>query len=300
MRALVLGATGYIGSVVAERLQAAGHDVVAMVRPDGDGVEAAPDVPVVAGDLTDPESLTAAVTDDIDAVVHVATPTGDEATDLAAISALLAPLRSTGRALIYTSGVWVLGATAGRVAEETTPANAIPLVAYRPRIEAAVLDAAGDGVRSVVLRPGIAHGRGAGIPSMLVGWAQEHGEGTYVGEPDVRWPMVHVDDLADLFVAALERARPGAVLHGVAEIGVPAAALAEAAAASAGVGGRVTGRSVQEMAATIGAPFAEALALDQVVSSERTREAVGWSPTRSDAVTDIRNGSYAGALKAAS
>ena len=288
MKTLVLGATGYIGSVVAERLTTEGHDVVALVRPDETGA-----VPyaAVTGDLTDPDSLEAAVTDDIDAVLHVATPT-DAATDNAAVEALLAPLRGTGRALLYTSGVWVLGATSGPVADESTPRNPIPLVSHRPQLEDAVLAATQDGVRGVVVRPGVAHGRGAGIPSLLVGWAREHGVGTYVGGSHVRWPMVHVDDLADLFVAAVRRAEPGAVLHAVAERGVPAPALAAAAAVAAGAGGPVVGRSVEDMAPILGEPFAQALGLDQLVSSDRTRRALRWLPTRADAVTDLMAGSY--------
>ena len=105
---LVTGATGYIGSAVVARLTRQGHDVVPLVK-NAAGLH--PDTPVRVGDLADPSSLRAAVTDDVDAVVNLATPTGDEAVDTAALEALVAPLRGTGRAYVYTSGVWVLGAT---------------------------------------------------------------------------------------------------------------------------------------------------------------------------------------------
>lgn len=80
-----------------------------------------------------------------------------------------------------------------------------------------------DGVRSTVIRPGVVHGRGGGIPATLVGLASEHGGGRYIRPDDVRWPMVHVADLADLYVAVLDRAPAGTVFHGVAEELVPVA-----------------------------------------------------------------------------
>ncbi|GAA4879412.1 NAD-dependent epimerase/dehydratase family protein [Kitasatospora terrestris] len=113
----MLGSTGYIGSAVARRLTADGHHVVHFVKDAGRlGPDAAPRV----GDLTDPASLRAAVTDDIDAVPNLATPTGDEV-DAAAVGALPERLRGTGRAFVYTSGVWVLGATGDTRSTRTPP-----------------------------------------------------------------------------------------------------------------------------------------------------------------------------------
>lgn len=125
--------------------------------------------------------------------------------------------------------MWVLGATGADPVTEDTLADPPVIVAYRPRIEQRVLVTADDGVRAVVVRPGIVHGRGGGIPALLVNLAREHGEPRFAGEEDVRWPMVHVDDLAGLFVLAVERAPGGTVWHGVAEEAVPVRDLAAAA-----------------------------------------------------------------------
>ncbi|HEY3006160.1 MAG TPA: NAD-dependent epimerase/dehydratase family protein [Kribbellaceae bacterium] len=285
MKVLVIGATGYIGSAVVERLRTAGHEPVAVSR------DPRPDAPVETrqGDLGDPAALVSLVTDDIDAVVHAATPSGDWAADQAAIEKLVAPLRGTGRAVVYTSGVWVLGPADG--AGEDAPLAAIPIVAGRPGLERVVLDAAEDGVRGIVIRPGIVHGHGGGIPGMLVGWAREHGAGRYVGSLDTRWPMVHADDLADLYVAALERAEAGAVLHGVAEPAVTVRDLAGAADVAAGGSGRAAEWPYDEAVATLGEQFADALALDQRVIAPHA-EALGWTPTRAGALDDLRTGSY--------
>ncbi|MDH6139978.1 nucleoside-diphosphate-sugar epimerase [Kitasatospora sp. GP30] len=277
MKILVLGATGYIGAATVARLTQDGHEIVRLVR---DASRVAPELPHRVGDLSDPESLSAAVTDDIDAVVHIASPIGDEAADTAAVDALLAPLRGTGRAFVYTSGVWVLGATDDAPVDEETATNPIPLVGYRPLIEQRVLAAAADGVRATVLRPGIVYGNGGGIPAMMVGWAREHGTGRYVGAADTRWPMVHLADLADLYALALGKDAPGGVLHAVALAEVPVAGLAAVADVAAGGTGRAEPWSGEAAAAAFGALFAEALGLNQVVSARRTVAELGWQPSR--------------------
>ncbi|MFD3531931.1 NAD-dependent epimerase/dehydratase family protein [Streptomyces sp. NPDC058664] len=284
MKVLVLGATGYIGSAVVSCLTLEGHDVVPLVK---DAAALNPDVSVRVGDLTDPASLRAAVTDDVDAVVNLATPTGDEAVDTAALEALLAPLRGTGRAFVYTSGVWVLGATGDAPLTEDADTDPIEIVGYRPRIEQRVLAAAGDDVRAVVIRPGIVYGRDGGIPALLTGWAREHGTGRYVGPVATRWPMVHVDDLAELYALALTKGHSGDLLHGVAWESVPAAAVAAAADIAAGGTGRAEPWPFEEAAAVLGEPFAEALALDQVVSGRRAVDELGWRPSRPYVLTEL-------------
>jgi len=297
MNVLVIGATGYLGSVIAERIAEQGHTVHALVQP-GLSTEGLPvGSEVVVGDLTDVGSLRRAA-QRADAIVNMATPTGDLEVDTAATDALLEPLRGTGRPFVYTSGLWVLGATGPAPVDEDAATDPLPIVGYRPAIERQVLAAAVDGVRSIVIRPAISHGRGGGIPALLVATAREHGTGRFVGSEGSTWPMVHVDDLADLFVAALDRAPAGVVLHGVAETAVPVTDLARAAAAAAGVEG-IASWPVPEASAVLGEVFAEALALSQAVSGDRARQLLGWSPSRPDAATDIGTGSYAGVVAAA-
>ena len=290
MKVLVIGATGFIGSVVAHRLAAEGHDVLALVQSGQPADGLPPGSRVVVGDLRDVVSLDAAVRQ-AEAVINLATPTGEQDVDAAATRAMLEPLHGTGRAFIYTSGIWVLGPTGPDAVDEDAKLDPLPIVGYRPAIEQQVLAAARHGVRSVVIRPAIAHGRGGGIPALLVALAREHGVSRYVGAEDTTWPMVHVDDLADLFVAALERAPAGVVLHGVDESAVRVADIARAAARAAGVHG-VASWPVGEASASLGAEFAEALALSQACSGRRARQVLDWSPRRPDAVTDIAAGSY--------
>jgi nucleoside-diphosphate-sugar epimerase len=75
--ALVTGATGFIGRALVERLAADGATVRALVLPAEHAVAALPHgVDVVAGDVTDPASVAAAVAG-VERVYHLAAVVGD-------------------------------------------------------------------------------------------------------------------------------------------------------------------------------------------------------------------------------
>jgi nucleoside-diphosphate-sugar epimerase len=72
MRALVTGASGFIGSNLVDRLLAEGEQVTCLVRPKSNlSWLDSPDLTLVSGDFADPASLAAAVAD-VDIVFHVA------------------------------------------------------------------------------------------------------------------------------------------------------------------------------------------------------------------------------------
>lgn len=290
LRILLIGATGYIGSSVARALQAAGHTVVPLVRSAPDGAQSEPgDRDSVVGDLTDPATLRAAMTPDIDAVVHAGAPLGDWAADTEAVTALLQRMRP-GAAFVYVSGTWVLGQSDGtRELDEESPARPLNIVAGREAVEHAVLTSS---ARGIVVRAGVVHGRGGGIPRLLVDWAREHGQGRFVaGDTDPSWAVVHVEDLAELVVLALSRAAGGTMLHAVAEASVPAAEAGRAADVAAGGAGQAVPWRVGEASTALGPAFAEALALNQHVSAARARS-LGWRPSRPTLLADLRDGSY--------
>ncbi len=168
-----------------------------------------------------------------------------------------------------------------------------PLSADFPRAaaEAAVLAAAGRGVRGSVVRlsPTV-HGAGDhGFVPMLIAAAREHGVSPFVGDGENRWPAVHRLDAARLFCLALERAEPGSRLHAAAEEGIPMRAIAQ----TIGEGLGVPVRSVTAEAAPAHFGFlAAVVAMDNPTSSALTRQTLGWDPSEAGLLTDVRESGY--------
>jgi nucleoside-diphosphate-sugar epimerase len=293
MQVFLTGATGYIGTAVADRLRAAGHKLTGLARSDvaANRLTAAGIRPV-RGDFSDPQSVGSAARS-ADGVISLAT-TYNPAVDGPAIDAILDALAGSDKPFVYTSGIWSHGDTGDVVVDETTPPKPAALVQWRQAVEDRVREGAKRGIRTVVIRPAIVYGRGGGIPAGFVDSARKEGAARYVGTGENRWPFVHVDDLADLYLLALERAQAGSLLLGVSGPSHPVREVAAAASRGAGAGGRTTAWPLQEARKTLG-PYADALVLDQQASGRRAQETLGWRPRHPDVLEDIERGSYVSA-----
>jgi nucleoside-diphosphate-sugar epimerase len=268
MRIFITGATGYIGGAVAPALRDHGHDLTALIRPETDSTKLRDlGVAVVAGDLASLPSLAGSL-GGYDSFVHIAQATTPDAAALNRTA--LDVFTAQQGFLVYTSGVWVCGNTDNQVVDESTPPNPLPIVAWRPEQEQAAL-ATG---RSAVLRPGCVYG---GRQSMCRGWfeAAEKKQPVYlVGDGNNQWAMVDLHDLADCYVRVIEQSATG-IFHAVDDTNETLLGCALAAAP-----GSVIETIPIEVARQKYGPFADALAIDQRVSSTATRRKLGWNPSR--------------------
>lgn len=297
MKVFLTGATGYIGSAVADRLRAAGHGVAGLARSDASATKLkTAGIDAVMGDFSDPKTVGAAARA-ADGVISTAT-TYNPAVDGPAIDAILDALSGTNKPFIYTSGIWSHGDTGGKVVDETSAPKPAELVQWRQAVEERVVEGAKRGIRSVVIRPAIVYGRGGGIPAGFVESALKEGAAQYVGTGENRWPFVHVDDLADLYLLALEKAPAGMLLLGVSGPARKVREVAAAASRGVGAGGKTTAWPLEQARGKLGA-YADALVLDQQASGKRAEQLLGWRPYRPDVLEDIERGSYALAGRAA-
>ncbi len=280
MRVFLTGATGYVGSAVLDALFRAGHQVVALAR-DPEKIERLKGRGAIAilGELSTPKRFIAEVAA-CDAAVHTAFEGSARAVekDRQAIEMLVSALggsASAPKAFIYTSGVWVLGKNSWP-ADEDSPVNPAEHVAWRPTHEQAVLDAADNGLRTIVVRPGILYGGSRGIISELLKDAL-NGLVRVVGNGKNHWPCVYYRDVGDLYVRLVQSPDAAGIFHANDEADERVNDIVEAIAAHLVQTPVIRYVPLLEAKKKMGT-YAEALAMDQRVRSPRAR-ALGWSPS---------------------
>jgi nucleoside-diphosphate-sugar epimerase len=293
MRIFLTGASGYIGGSLAEALRARGDRVVGLTRTRerADELEARGIAPVV-GSLKDWDMLIAQAKA-ADAVINTA-----DADDAYAASALLTALRGTAKTLLHTSGTSVVGdMAAGEPSDVVHTEDSYLAGGYRfekagrVAIDRAVLAATGDGARTIVVCPSMIYGTGTGlhrdsaqVPG-LMRVSRALGAGVHVGRGENRWSNVHIADLVDLYLLALDRAPPGSFFfaeNGQASLKDIAAAISR----QLGFGGRTRALSLAE-ALEHWPPSAVhySLASNVQVTAAKARGVLGWQP-RHGAILD--------------
>jgi nucleoside-diphosphate-sugar epimerase len=282
MRIFITGATGYIGAAVAAAFARKGHNVFGLVRTPAKATRlAAAEGTPVAGNLHDPDGWRHAA-DACDVLVHCAVEYSEKQWDVhsGTVEALIDSARRAHRPrkLLVTSGVWVYGDTGDGVADETSALVPPALVTPRPAADDRVLDANGTLLRTLVLRPGCVYGGPGGMTASWFESAVKEGAARTVGDGANRWAMVHVEDLADLYVRAAESPFGGEVFNATDRSRFTVLDCARAASLAAGADGKTVSWPLAEAATALGAAFAECLALNQHVDSSKAVRLLGWQP----------------------
>ena len=295
MKIFVTGAAGYIGKAVCKRLKNDGHEVIGLTHEqshlkllDGLGVKA------VYADLKETDKWKSYL-NEVDAAIHLAQDHKEPAkVDAATVDAVVDAFKGTMKRFIYTSGVWVLGNTGPELASEITPTNPLPMVEWRADMEKRLITAeAAKGLNVVIIRPAIVYGEGGGILGMLARSANEEGAARYIGSGENRWPLVQVNDLAELYVLALKNAKSGEIYNATDNQSYTVRELAEAASEGAGFDGKVQSWPKDKAREHLGA-LADALCLSQNVSGAKAMEFLEWEPKAPyNAIEDLKLGSYA-------
>ena len=149
------------------------------------------------------------------------------------------------------------------------------LVAWRPSHEQRVLAATG-GVRTVVIRPGIVYGGSRGIVGDLFKDAA-NGLVRVIGNGDNHWPLIYERDLGELYLRLASHPDASGIFHANDEGDEQVNDLVAAIAGHAAILPSIRHVPLPEARQKLG-PYADALALDQLVRSRRARS-LGWSPS---------------------
>ncbi len=211
MRALVTGATGFVGSHVVDRLLERGHEVVALIRSPAkaQGLQER-GVQLVRGDLGDIPALTTAA-DGVDVVYHVAALTGavDEAEFLQANREGTANVVRAARAgggdprLVLISSM-----AAGGPAERGRPRQGAgedrPVTMYGRSKLASEVVVREQPLPWTILRPPTIYGPRDRDNFIAIFKAARSGFSPVFGDGSQQLSMVHVDDLAEAILLAGE------------------------------------------------------------------------------------------------
>lgn len=295
MHIFVTGATGFIGSAIVTELINAGHRVTGLVRSDAAAEALARQGATPhRGDLNDLDSLRQGVKD-ADGVIHTAfnhdftTYRDNCEMDRGVIAALGSALTGSDRPLLVTSGIGILptGQVLTEDAAPATGAHAHPRAASEQAARA-LMD---QGINAGIIRlPPSVHGPGDhGFVPTLIDLARRTGLAAHVGDGANRWPAVHRLDAARLYRLALEKARPGACWHGVADGGVPFRDI------TAIIARRLNLPQVSTDGSAAAAHFGWIggfAAMDVPASADRTRAELGWYPMETGLLADLDSAAY--------
>ena len=216
MKVFLTGASGYIGGSLAFALLSKGHEVRGLTRSEKSAheMEALGMVPVL-GDLDNLDILKSEAFR-ADAVINTA-----NADHLEAVLALLDGLTGTHQKIIHTSGSSIIGDDARgnqlspAIFTEDTPLIVDARKQARRNIDLKVLEAASTGIQSCVIIPSLIYGYGLGLQKnsiqvpFLVRNAIENNSVQIVGQGLNAWSNIHIEDLVNLYLLALENAPAG-------------------------------------------------------------------------------------------
>jgi nucleoside-diphosphate-sugar epimerase len=288
-KTLIIGASGFVGSALAQHFIEEGQHVLGLARSDSahaslsrGGVES------VQGDLVSdmPSVLSAARS--VDTIIYAAQVPFER--EPAIIRALCEGLSSQGKTLVFLSGSGVFmqrtgGAWSPESFAEDDPFLPEPLA--RPRVEAEnIVRAAGArGLRTMVIRPPVIWGPGDNGPvASVYRSVARTGAACYVGSGLASYSNVHRDDLARLFTLAIARGISGALYHAVAGE-IPYRWIAEAVAKDLGVQARsLTQVQAVEVFGDFGALLMSACSRSR---DPRTRSELGWRPMHFDLLSQV-------------
>jgi hypothetical protein len=214
MRIFITGATGFIGQALVKRLRQDGHEHVAWVR-DAARAQALLGDDVTLIETTESDSRLAEVLADCDAVVNLAgtpvvgrwTPAYRQALVTSRVDLTqrltAAMTDSKVRVLISSSAVGYYGDRGEeRLTEESAPAEGF-LAQLCVDWERAAVEGVTESCRVVLLRTGIVLGQGGGaLDKMLLPF--KAGLGGPIGTGRQVMPWIHLDDMVQIIVTALQ------------------------------------------------------------------------------------------------
>ncbi|UXI00006.1 NAD(P)H-binding protein [Photobacterium sp. TY1-4] len=270
------GATGNIGSAVAEALLNHEYRVLALCRSSASAQQAAAAgcLPV-KGNMSEPEIWSAHL-EQVDAVIHTACSFEESmaAEDRRFVQALAshAKTRKTPLIVLYTNGCWTYGNHEQVITEHSERQS---IEAFQWMNDNGAWLAAQPNVDLRIVTPAnVIRAEEQYVPPIMLMELERNGQPTVPTSLSLTWSLVERQNLAELYRLVLEKGAPGEEYIGVGDPAVSVATLAQSLAA----GPILTHAEVQWRAIYGG--WTEGYGLKQVFSSQKAEATLGWIPKR--------------------
>jgi nucleoside-diphosphate-sugar epimerase len=280
VKALVSGASGFVGHAVCAELLERDHEVAALVRRPG---SEPPGCSAVKGDLTDAAAL-ARLVEDIrpDCVIHLAAEIASQrdASKIAEVNVegtrrLLAACAVGGRPRFVFASTVVTGDAGGAQLDEGSRLT-VETAYGRSKQEGERL-VRDSGLHNVIVRPSHVYGPGGWYEEEFVKRLKQPGRFAVIGSGENWWDVVRVEDVARAFVDAAERAPSGALYHVVDDEPIRYYDFVALTAESLGVG-RPRRIPAWLARAVAGADPVRAVVRSARSSNARIKRELGWQP----------------------
>ncbi|ANB15546.1 NAD dependent epimerase/dehydratase family protein [Sugiyamaella lignohabitans] len=223
VKVLIIGATGYIGGATAAALRKNNHRVYGLARTaDKAKALAQNEIIPIEGSVDESDSYAKEIEKHaIDVIIDIAGPpstTQKLLADLAPVAEARNKKFSHGPSnkigFIYCGGMWVHGSSVDPVSDlelvgtDRATTNPPELVAWRPALEDTILSKT-DLFDSIVVRPALVYGGISpiwGLPwgPIAAGLSSNASSVTIPVDAEAIASLIHVDDVATGFVAAVE------------------------------------------------------------------------------------------------
>ncbi|WP_010185674.1 NAD-dependent epimerase/dehydratase family protein [Sphingomonas sp. PAMC 26605] len=209
--ALVLGATGGIGSEIARTLRARGWAVRALHRDPNRAAPGNPDREWVEGDAMDGASVRRAA-DGVAVIVHAVNPPGYRnwaGLVLPMLDSTIAAAVESGARILLPGTVYNYGADAGAAVDELAPQNPVTRKGrIRVEMERRLQEASRHGAKALVVRAGDFYGPRCGNSWLAQGMVPTAGRVKRIFNParaGIGHAWAYLPDLAETMARLLER-----------------------------------------------------------------------------------------------
>jgi dihydroflavonol-4-reductase len=221
MRLFVTGATGFVGSHVAQLAAQQGADLRVLARPTSNLTHLPRHAEVVIGDLREPAAFASAL-EGCDALIHVAAdyrlwvpkPAEMYQANVEGTRQLLRLAREAGvPRVVYTSSVATMGFHGDTVVNEDTPVTEVDMIGHYKRskwlAEQVAIEASHTGQTVIILNPTTPIGSLDTKPTPTGRIVVDFLNKNFPAYVDTGLNLVDVEEIARIHLVALERGTPG-------------------------------------------------------------------------------------------